>query len=331
LLNRHQSDFIPNLCHRIVQIVLSPFVRGKTEYDSIQKVLLWFFPMGILLLTATWFVLVTIGFGLMFWALETTQSALHALIASGSALSTLGFSTPNNVAGQLLSIPEGAIGLGVVVYLFTFVPGYLSTVQRREEKVAWLYARAGHPPSVIDLLESHQRGGTAHDMSQAWEEWERWFRELSETHVLSPTLIFVPSTFSGQSWISSAIVILDAAALALSSLNVQGRESAKLCYESGVKGLARISGVLLHSPLNKARPSLSRDIYEIALDRLQVSGISVSSNREESWQKFLELQAGYKDAAQNIAQAVFLPDNSLPLLFPRSSGYPADRPNSPTQ
>jgi hypothetical protein len=63
---------------------------------------------------------------------------LQAVIASGSALSTLGFLTPPGIAGQLLAIPEGAMGLGIVVFLFAFIPGYQTAIRAREVKVAWL-------------------------------------------------------------------------------------------------------------------------------------------------------------------------------------------------
>jgi hypothetical protein len=49
---------------------------------------------------------------------------LQAVMASGSALSTLGFLTPPGIPGQLLAILEGAMGIGIVVFYFTFIPGY---------------------------------------------------------------------------------------------------------------------------------------------------------------------------------------------------------------
>ena len=316
LLNRHQRDTIATLCARIVRNVLALFVRRKKEYDSIQRVMLWIFPLSILLLTATWFLLVTIGFALLFWAMHTVPDMLQALIASGSALSTLGFSTPTNTAGQIISIPEGAIGLGVVVYIFTFVPGYLTSMQKRTEKVGWIYARAGEPPSGVVLLESHQRGGRTKEMSDVWEDFEGWFRELNETHVLSPILVFVPSTIRGQAWISASVAMLDATALALSSLNMQGQESARLCYESGTKALLAISKIFQYSPPNESSVVSDRDTFEKALERLSAVGISVRSNREECWKTFSTLQIPYRNAAEWIAMTIFVPKSSLAVLVP---------------
>jgi hypothetical protein len=142
--------------------------------------------------------LVQAGFSLLIWCSQAEYNLLQAIIASGSALSTLGFLTPPGIAGQLLSIPEGAMGLGIVVFLFTFIPGYQTTIQAREVKVAWLYARTGSEPVGFALVEWFHRSGRPGDMPEVWEEWEVWFRNLIETHTLAPVLGFVPTVHRNQ-------------------------------------------------------------------------------------------------------------------------------------
>jgi len=83
-------------------------------------------------------VLVQAGFASLIWSSQAEHSLLQAVIASGSALSALGFLTPSDPSGQLLAIPEGAMGLGIVVFLLTFVPGYQTAIQHARVKVAWL-------------------------------------------------------------------------------------------------------------------------------------------------------------------------------------------------
>ena len=121
-------------------------------------------PLYILLLIVVWFALVQVGFSLLIWSSQAEHSVLQAVIASGSALSTLGFLTPPGIAGQLLAIPEGAMGLGIVVFFFTFIPGYQTAIQAREMRVAWLYARAGIGMANFGLVEWLQRSGGAANM-----------------------------------------------------------------------------------------------------------------------------------------------------------------------
>jgi hypothetical protein len=68
------------------------------------------------LVIIVWFGLVLVGFALLIWSCQAEHSLLKAMIASGSQLSTLGFRTPPDTAGQLLAIVEGAMGLGIVVF-----------------------------------------------------------------------------------------------------------------------------------------------------------------------------------------------------------------------
>jgi hypothetical protein len=87
-----------------------------------------------------WFGLVLGGFGLVIWSCQAEHSLLKAMIASGAQLSTLGFLTPPDTAGQLLAILEGAIGLGIVVFYFTFIPGYQTAIQLRQA-APWMVAQ----------------------------------------------------------------------------------------------------------------------------------------------------------------------------------------------
>jgi hypothetical protein len=48
------------------------------------------------------------------------------------------------------------------VFFFTFIPGYQTTVQLRELRVAWFYARAGPAPTALSLMEwLHHNPGDA--------------------------------------------------------------------------------------------------------------------------------------------------------------------------
>src|SRR5262249_8261594 len=146
LINRPGGDWLARQVGRLVYRTIARLARRRRSYDRIQDALAWIFPIYLLLLITTWFALVQLGFSFLILSSQAEHSWLQAVIASGSALSTLGFLTPPDILGQLLAIPEGAMGLGIVVFLFTFIPGYQAAIQARERKVAWLYARVGAEP-----------------------------------------------------------------------------------------------------------------------------------------------------------------------------------------
>ena len=89
----------------LVHTTLAGPALRRRSYDQIQDVLAWVMPLYILLLIVVWFALVQVGFSLLIWSSQAEHSVLQAVIASGSALSTLGFPTPPGIAGQLLAIP----------------------------------------------------------------------------------------------------------------------------------------------------------------------------------------------------------------------------------
>ena len=124
-----------------------------------HPVMVWFFPAYMLALIIVYFVGAMIAFAFLYWGTHAVGSWHQALMASGSAFNTLGFATPTTTAGQWLAIPEAALGLGIVVFLFTFIPSYQAAIRAREDKTSWPYARAGERPSGITLLEWCQRAG----------------------------------------------------------------------------------------------------------------------------------------------------------------------------
>jgi hypothetical protein len=87
------------LNHLVVSIVWRVFgwaIRDQNNPTQVQRVMLWFFQISIMVLTATWFLLVITGFAGLCWSIRAVDSWVQAFIAGGSALSTLGFATPQN-------------------------------------------------------------------------------------------------------------------------------------------------------------------------------------------------------------------------------------------
>src|ERR1700733_3812016 len=176
LINRHYRDFFAETAGRAVYAAVSLRLRGKRGTRASHPVLLWLFPACLLLLILVYFVGAMAAFVLLYWGTGAVVSWRQAFLASGSALNTLGFATPTAIAGQWLAIPEGALGLGIVVFLFTFIPGYQAGIRAREDKTSWLYVRIGNRQTGTALLEWCQRAGIVGDMRDIWGAWEDWFR-----------------------------------------------------------------------------------------------------------------------------------------------------------
>jgi hypothetical protein len=146
LMNRHYRDFFVEVTGSVVYKAVALRLRGNLDSRAIHPVLLWFFPVYIFSLVIVYFVGAMTAFVLLYWGMGAVNTWRQAFFASGSALNTLGFATATTIVGQLLAIPEGALGLGIVVFLFTFIPSYQAIIRSREDKTSWLYASAINQP-----------------------------------------------------------------------------------------------------------------------------------------------------------------------------------------
>jgi hypothetical protein len=263
-----------------------------------------------------WFALVLVGFGLLIWSAQAEHSLLKAMIASGSQLSTLGFLAPQDTAGQLLAILEGATGLGIVVFYFTFIPGYQTTIQLRQVKVDWLYARAGDGLTNFALVEWFLLSG-ASEWHALWEEWESWFRNLGETHGLAPVLAFVPSVHGEQTWLAAAAVALDSASFFLAAIEARGVPSATACCRDGIRALSLIAAEFAdrhatQEELGSRR--FARADFDAACDRFATLGAKMKAERDACWLRFVELRRKYEPSLQALAKSLLVPTNDGLLL-----------------
>jgi hypothetical protein len=313
LMNRHYRDFFAELAGRAVYTAVALRLGRNRDAGALHRVLLWVFPAYILSLIFVYFVGAMTAFMFLYWGTHAVNTWHQALLASGSALNTLGFATPATFAGQCLAIPEGALGLGIVVFLFTFIPGYQAVIRSREDQTSWLYTRIGEQPTGVALLEWCQRAGIAGDMRDVWEEWENWFRMLADTHSVLPMLALSPSVQTGQSWVLAAAAVLDGAALAASSTETKDAESAKVCVRTGTRAFVAIADALgrASSATERGKAHPSRQKYEAARVSLSTAGMPLRSSTEQEtqWQEFLSLRGEYEDALFLVARQTFAPSH----------------------
>ncbi|ENQ09821.1 hypothetical protein C083_01201 [Brucella abortus LEVI237] len=312
LLNWRERDLISYFAAVAAVVLIRRFTDSGAGYERIQRSQAWVFPVFVILSVAFWFLLVQLCFTLILWGTRAETSFIYSFTASGSALSTLGFKTPSSWLGEFLAIVEGAMGLAIVVLLFSFVPGYLAAVQARERKVGWLYDRTEGHPTYQTVLEGMNTSEQDINDTGIWEDWEAWFRGIYETHTTAPILTFVPSIYHGANWLRTSASILDTASLLMSVLDEKKTYAAHMCRDIGARTIQ-----LLAKELHITAPSLGRAIphspdlpantFDLVYNQLVANGVPVNPDKEKCRETFTQLRAEYAADLNQISRITSMP------------------------
>jgi hypothetical protein len=247
----------------------------------------------------------------MFWAIDIGIDWQEALTVSGSALLTLGLVHPESLSATIISFTEAAFGLIMLTLLIAYLPTLYTVFSRREASVETLEARAGAPPSAVEMLERFWRIEYFHGLDDLWERWEGWFIELAETHTSFPALVFLRSPEPDHSWVTAAGTVLDAASLTVSCVERRREPRAELMIRAGYLALRRVAtyfGIAYDPDPKPDDPiSVSRHEFDEAWDRLAAAGIPMRGDRDAAWTAYAGWRVNYDTVLLELARLVQAP------------------------
>jgi hypothetical protein len=297
--------------------------RVKT-YAQRDRILAFYAPFSLLALLPTWLFVITLGYTGMYWALGV-DDLFTAFRISGSSLLTLGFASQESLPLTLLDFTEATLGLMMIALLIAYLPSMYSAFSRREAAVALLEVRAGKPPSAEEMIIRFHRIHGLDKLGDQWQTWETWFTEVEESHTSLAALVFFRSPQADRSWVTAAGTVLDAAALARSSLDLPPEPRSDLCIRAGylcLRHIADFFSLAYHpDPHYPDQPiSVSRADYEAAIAGLEAAGVPLKADRELAWRDFAGWRVNYDQALIALADLTMAPDS--PWIGTRlPSGY----------
>ena len=284
-------------------------LRRSATYERRDAVMAAFAPTALLTLVVAWLTITLAGYTAMFWALGARPLGV-AFTDSGSSLTTLGFSQPRDLPSVVLAFTEAGLGLTLLAMLITYLPSLYAAFSRREAAVALLEVRAGSPPFGASMLERYARIGWLGGLSAMWDQWENWFVEVEESHTSFSALVFFRSPQPDHSWITAAGAVLDAAALASSTLREHDPD-AELCLRAGYVSLRRIADYFDvpydPDPAPDDPISVAREEYDEVYDRLAAAGLDLNPDREQAWRDFAGWRVNYDVVLITLCALVMAP------------------------
>jgi hypothetical protein len=295
-----------------VRLAFRARIGRSASFERRDRILALYGPTGLLALLAAWLLIVIAGGTAMFWGLGQGERSLRtAFDMAGSSALTLGFARPSDLPSTVVAFTVAATGLLLLAMLITYLPSIYSAFSRREALVASLETLAGSPPTPWDFLVRLYTIRGLNELTEVWQQWERWFVELQETHVSVPVLAFFRSPLPEQSWVTAAGVVLDTAAVAASTLDRPNDPAAQLMLRAGWLALRRVAAYfrLPHAvdPSPTDPISVTREEYDQFYDRLRDAGIALTLDRDRAWRDFAGWRVNYDRALVELARLVDAP------------------------
>jgi hypothetical protein len=301
-----------------VYLAAGRFVRTWARRDA----LLASQPVATLgLLLVIWLAGFLVGFALLLWL--PGGSFADAVREAGSSLFTLGFAVRSGTEPSAAEFLAAASGLVIVALQIAYLPTLYAAYNRRETFVTLLGPRAGSPAWGPELLARAQMAQGIGQLSDLYQDWERWSADVAESHSSYPSLVRFRSPEPHSSWIVSQLAVLDAGALHLAACPATAPLAARLCVQMGFNCLRKLTRTLRIPVDEDPRPDdpvqLSYEEFLEGWERLAAVGFPVERTAEEAWPQFRGWRVNYEAAAYKLAAA--LDAVPAPWSGPRRHGW----------
>jgi hypothetical protein len=281
-----------------------------------ETALSFYGPLSLVFLIVAWATALVVGFSLMYEGLGshfTDSLGIPAnfrtdLYVSGTTLFTLGLGdvVPRNPWTRELIILEAGMGLGFVAVVIGYFPVLYGAFSKREVSISLLDARAGSPPTAVELLRRHTFQGGDAALTLLLEEWERWAAELMESHISYPLLCYFRSQHTSQSWLSALTAILDASSLLIAGVQGHPSRQAQLTFAMARHALVDLSQVFSQAPVKDMKDRLPIETYDAMYKLLCQSGVSVC-RYDGSMDRLAEMRAMYEAYAEAMSRYLCMP------------------------
>lgn len=282
------------------------------DADRREEFLAIFAPFMLTLLIGLWAGLMIVGFGCVLWGVRAGVVPAHASFGTmvyfaGTSLLTIGF---GDVVGRgaiprLVSLLAALAGLSFVSILTAFLFAIFGSFQQRETFVVTVGARAGAPPSGVNLLAIAGYSRTSDDLSTLMIDAQRWGASVMESHLAYPMLAYFRSSHDDQSWIGTLGTLLDAATLMMTTLDGVRDGQARIFYNVGrhaTRDLAKYFRVYS----GEESVGIERSEFDHACDRLAAAGYDLRA-RDEAWERFSNLRLTYAPQLNMLARLFEIP------------------------
>lgn len=288
--------------------------------QRIQKVrrreafLSYYGPSSLIVLLGFWALAMVCGFGLVEWSFGSRLQTLYGPVSiwddiylSGTTFFTVGLGDvlPHDTPSRAIVFFEGALGLGFLGTIIGYLPVIYSSFSQREVAITLLDARAGSPPTAVELLIRYAREKDMESLRDLLHDWEQWAAELLESHLSYPVLAYFRSQHDNESWLAALTTILDASSLIIAGIECVARHQAELTFAMCRHALVDLSQVFNIQPMVGDGERLPPQSMETMRDLLLRDGVNFSC-RGKSQCELEWLREQYEPYVKGLAERLLL-------------------------
>jgi hypothetical protein len=246
---------LTRLFYRYTWRLWSALAHSVFSGKRLENSLSFYGPLSLPFLLGVWASILVIGFALLYWApgnaIKTPDGAVSfaaCIYFSGTTFFTLGLGdiVPATLFARVLIVLEAGMGFGFLAMVISYLPALNQSFSIREVSISLLDARAGSPPTVVEIIRRNIWNG-GEELRQLLHEWERWSAELLESHLSFPVLVYFRSQHDNQSWLGAITSILDTSAFAIVNMEGACERQARLTFAIARHAIVDLA-LVLHCP-----------------------------------------------------------------------------------
>jgi Ion channel len=303
--------------------LLSKMARRMRPGKRRERYLGFFGPLSLLWLLSVWGIGLVIGFAMIHWGIGSRITATMSVSSfrtdvyfSGTTFFTLGLGDmiPHTPLARAVTVIEAGVGFGFLAIVIGYLPVIYQSFSRREINISLLDARAGSPPSAVELLIRHGRDQGLPQLTELLREWERWAAELLESHLSYPVLAFFRSQHENQSWLAGLTTILDVSTLLIVGIKGVPSWQAKLTFAMARHALVDLAQNFNTPPVAPEPERLTPADLALLRQNFVAAGLSLREGAEAE-RKLMELRRMYEPYVNAIGNYMFM---RLPNWIPPS-------------
>lgn len=276
-------------------------------------------PMSLLILIGVWAALLILGFALFNWGLgsgyrgATAETFGDSLYFSGVTFFTLGFGdiTPASGFGRFSAVMEVGIGFGFLAVVISYLPILYQSFSRREMAISLLDARAGTPPTALELLRRHADNDRLDALETLLIDWEKWSADLLESYLSYPVLAYYRSQHEHQSWLAAVTAVLDTCAVASLGFSHRDRDhgvvirQAKLTFAMARHACVDLALIFNIPPTAPKESRLSPDAFQRLTELLAASHLRFA-DPDTAEERLARIRSQYEPYVYALGEALFM-------------------------